>query len=99
MARQALCRSEAAFRHAGDRRAFKLLPWQEKIVRDVFGTVRESSRICVSSIRCTSKLARRTGTNSPCTYLPTPEGWTTMGDIRVGDQVFDEQGKSCNVVA
>jgi replicative DNA helicase len=32
------------------------------------------------------------------TPIPTPGGWTTMGDLRVGDQVFDEQGRPCSVV-
>lgn len=31
------------------------------------------------------------------TPVPTPSGWTTMGALRVGDQVFDEAGKPCNV--
>lgn len=31
------------------------------------------------------------------TPLPTPSGWTTMGEVKVGDQVFDEMGKPCNV--
>src|ERR671933_1211600 len=31
------------------------------------------------------------------TAIPTPRGWTTMGGLRVGDQVFDEQGQPCNV--
>ena len=31
------------------------------------------------------------------TPIPTPGGWTTMGEIRVGDQVFDEQGGPCVV--
>ncbi len=31
------------------------------------------------------------------TPLPTPGGWTTMGDVEVGDQVFDESGSPCNV--
>jgi len=33
------------------------------------------------------------------TRIPTPSGWTTMGEIKVGDRVFDEFGRSCNVVA
>lgn len=33
------------------------------------------------------------------TPIPTPEGWTTMGDLRVGDRVFDENGAPVNVVA
>jgi len=32
------------------------------------------------------------------TQLPTPTGWVTMGDIAVGDRLFDEQGASCAVV-
>lgn len=31
--------------------------------------------------------------------IPTPTGWTTIGDVRPGDEVFDEHGKPCNVVA
>jgi phage terminase large subunit-like protein len=31
------------------------------------------------------------------TPIPTPTGWKRMGDLRVGDQVFDEHGKPCNV--
>lgn len=32
------------------------------------------------------------------TPVPTPSGWATMGDIKVGDRVFDEAGKPCNVL-
>jgi len=31
------------------------------------------------------------------TPIPTPDGWTTMGALRVGDQVFDESGLPCTV--
>lgn len=33
------------------------------------------------------------------TPIPTPDGWTTMGAIRPGNQVFDEQGNPCFVTA
>lgn len=33
------------------------------------------------------------------TKIPTPNGWTTMGELKVGDVVFDENGKPCNVIA
>lgn len=33
------------------------------------------------------------------TPIPTPTGWTTMGGIEVGDQVFDEDGNVTNVIA
>jgi len=32
------------------------------------------------------------------TPIPTPQGWTTMGEIRIGDRVFDEQGQPCLVI-
>ena len=32
------------------------------------------------------------------TKIPTPSGWTTMGEIAVGDTVFDANGKQCRVV-
>jgi hypothetical protein len=31
------------------------------------------------------------------TKLPTPNGWTTMGDVQVGDELFDENGEICRV--
>ncbi|HEY8739665.1 MAG TPA: replicative DNA helicase [Candidatus Dormibacteraeota bacterium] len=31
------------------------------------------------------------------TPIPTPNGWSTMGALRVGDQVFDDRGRTCTV--
>ncbi len=31
------------------------------------------------------------------TPIPTPEGWTPMGDLRVGDRILDEEGAPCQV--
>lgn len=31
------------------------------------------------------------------TKIPTPDGYTTIGEIKVGDKVFDEKGSICNV--
>lgn len=33
------------------------------------------------------------------TEIATPSGWTTMGSIQPGDEVFDEAGKPCRVIA
>jgi DNA segregation ATPase FtsK/SpoIIIE-like protein len=33
------------------------------------------------------------------TPIPTPRGWTTMGEIQVGGEVFDERGRRCTVRA
>lgn len=32
------------------------------------------------------------------TLLPTPDGWTTMGEVQVGDVLFDKNGKKTKVV-
>lgn len=31
------------------------------------------------------------------TRIPTPSGWTTMGELRVGDEVFGRDGEPCTV--
>lgn len=31
------------------------------------------------------------------TPIPTPSGWSTMGQLKVGDRVFDDQGQPCRV--
>ena len=33
------------------------------------------------------------------TPIPTPRGWTTMGEVKVGEEVFDEHGHPCKVTA
>jgi DNA segregation ATPase FtsK/SpoIIIE-like protein len=33
------------------------------------------------------------------TPIPTPQGWTTMGEIQIGGEVFDERGRRCTVTA
>jgi hypothetical protein len=33
------------------------------------------------------------------TPIPTPTGWARLGDMRVGDQVFDESGRVCRITA
>lgn len=32
------------------------------------------------------------------TPLPTPTGWTTMGEVKSGDMLFNEEGKPCKVL-
>lgn len=42
--------------------------------------------------------ARRVGKALPLdTKVPTPSGFTTMGEIKIGDTLFDENGKKCTV--
>jgi len=35
----------------------------------------------------------------PSTPVAVPSGWSTMGELRAGDEVFDERGEPCTVVA
>ena len=35
----------------------------------------------------------------PSTPVPTPDGWTTMGELQDGDAVYDDHGRVCYVVA
>lgn len=46
--------------------------------------------------------AARTGAGKALdvnTPVPTPDGWKKMGNMEVGDTVFDEEGAPCSVVA
>jgi cyanophycinase-like exopeptidase len=46
------------------------------------------------------KSAHDTGKARPLyANLPTPSGWTTMGQVGIGDQVFDEMGRPTRVIA
>lgn len=50
---------------------------------------------------CSTIVVGGTGTGKDLaldTKIPTPTGMTTMGDLKVGDQVLDEHGKPTNVV-
>ncbi len=35
---------------------------------------------------------------APETPIPVPSGWTTMGELKIGDKVFDENGEVCHVI-
>ena len=77
---------------------FILLPWQEQIVRDIFGIVKaDGKRQFLSAY---AEIPKKNGKQLDLnTLIPTPSGFSTMGDIKVGDVVFDENGNQCNVVA
>lgn len=77
---------------------FLLLPWQEQIVRDLFGIVKGNGKrqFLTAYIEIPKKNGKQLALDTP---IPTPEGWKTMADLKVGDRVFDEQGKPCHVVA
>lgn len=79
-------------------RKFWLLPWQEKIVRDVFGIVDKDGKrqFRTAYVEIGKKNGKELALDTP---IPTPDGFTNMGDLKVGDTVFDENGQPCHVVA
>ena len=64
-------------------------PWAKQI--EILEAVRDSSRVAVKSGHKVSKLLALS------TPVPTLEGWSTIGDLAPGDQVFDERGEPCTV--
>ena len=89
-----LCHTKGKW--AGDR--FWLLPWQERIVRDVFGIVDDNGyrQFRTAYVEIPKKNGKQLAVDTP---IPTPEGFKTMGELLVGDLVFDERGTPCRVVA
>lgn len=77
---------------------FELLPWQEEIIRDLFGILKPDGyrQFNTAYIEIPKKMGKQLALD---TLIPTPDGFTTMGEIKVGDKVFDEKGMVCNVVA
>ena len=74
---------------------FRLRQWQKRFIRDIYEPHLGKKRVVRRAIL---SMARK---NGKClelqTPIATPNGWTTLGRLRVGDQVFDERGKPCNV--
>lgn len=77
---------------------FWLLPWQEQIIRDVFGVVKADGKrqFRTAYVEIGKKNGKQLDVDTP---IPTPNGFVSMGDLKVGDLVFDENGKPCQVVA
>ena len=91
---QALCHTKGTW--AG--KPFELIDWQEQIIRDLFGTLKPNGyrQFNTAYIEIAKKQGKQLALDTP---IPTPEGFTTMGEIKVGDKVFDEKGQICHVVA
>jgi len=77
---------------------FELIDWQEQIVRDLFGVLKPSGyrQFNTAYIEIPKKMGKQVALD---TIIPTPKGYATMGEIKVGDALFDEKGNTCHVVA
>ena len=73
-----------------------LSPWQQFINWNLFGWMRADGfrRYRKAYIEVPRKNGKALARDTP---LATPSGWTTMGDVKVGDRVFDEVGLPCLV--
>jgi len=69
----------------------KLEPFQRKFILALYDNPKGTRRAYLSMARKNGKALALD------TKLPTPTGWTTMGEIKQGDMLFDEQGKPCHV--
>lgn len=65
-----------------------------EVARGPMLAVTEPSIQTISVMACT-QLLKALDVNTP---LPTPTGWTTMGEVQAGDKLFDEAGNVCNVL-
>lgn len=77
---------------------FELIDWQERIIRDVFGILKKNGyrQFNTAYVEIPKKQGKQLALD---TKIPTPDGFTTMEDLQIGDTVFDENGKPCHVVA
>lgn len=69
-------------------------PEQEKIILEILTAMENGYQNII--------LEAGTGTGKALsldTKIPTPNGFTTMEDLKVGDEVFDEKGNICHVIS
>lgn len=66
----------------------ELFSFQKKMLR----TLRDNRKVILLASR---QVGKALGLDTP---IPTPNGWTTMKDIKTGDTVFDEKGTPCTVL-
>lgn len=77
---------------------FWLLPWQERIIRDIFGVVKEDGMRQFKTVYI--ETAKKSGKQLALdTLIPTPTGFSTIGRIQPGDIVFSDTGRACRVIA
>jgi phage terminase large subunit-like protein len=78
---------------AGQRFSEVMLPWQRELVRYIFGETDKHGRRIVQRVG----LLLGKGPLALDTPIATPTGWTTMGALTVGDQVFAQDGTPTRV--
>ena len=76
---------------------FLLEPWQKFIIYNLFGWKKKKDNLRLIR-NFYLELGRKNGKALDIsTKIPTPNGYTTMGDLKVGDEVFDKDGNITRV--
>ena len=76
---------------------FLLEPWQKFIIYNLFGWKKRKDNLRLIR-NFYLELGRKNGKALDIsTKIPTPNGYTTMGDLKVGDEVFDKDGNITKV--
>ena len=76
---------------------FLLEPWQKFIIYNLFGWKKKKDNLRLIR-NFYLELGRKNGKALDIsTKIPTPNGYTTMGDLKVGDEVFDKDGNITKV--
>jgi phage terminase large subunit-like protein len=84
---------------AQHRKKLELEPWQCFIICTVFGwmcAATKTRRFRVAYVEIPRKNAKALALDTP---IPTPTGWATIGDVQVGDAIFDPEGNPARVTA
>ena len=80
-----------------DGKPFNLHPSQAFKIGNIFGWKREDGTRRFRR----AYIEEGKGNGKPLdleTPIPTPSGWARFGDLKVGDEVFDEYGKVCRII-
>lgn len=79
-----------------DEKPFVLLDWQKFVVGSLFGWHRDGRlRFREVFVETGKGQAKALALDTP---IATPSGWTTMGALRDGDEVYGANGRPCRVI-
>ena len=73
-------------------------PWQQFVKWNIYGWKKQDGTRRFRTVyeECARKNGKALALDTP---IPTPGGWTQMGDLVGGDSVFDENGNVCKVIS